>query len=215
LEEDNMSKKHIGIIVSGIVIMATLTGCVMSSGCLEWVGLAGEWKHDYDYCITITPDKTIYNMTLYLPVLMLKGEVHYLVFDAINKSKPSNWLCNVIDTEYGKMLRISADIIAPEYYSIKIRKETTHTINTKNPTGNEPLFYPRINDTDQSYNSYIYAEYNTSTDTNVVIYMGIQGSNERGVLGGTQLEQYEDKIGFYTIKGESHSWHVVNGIFRI
>lgn len=208
-----MSKKHLGIIVSGIVIMATLTGCVMSSGCLDL--FAGEWTHNYDYWVTITPNKTIYNITLFLPVPMLNGEVHYLVFDAINASKPSDWKCNIVDTEYGKMLRISADIITPDYHSIKIVEHTTHTINTKNPVGNEPIFYPRVNNTGRNYVTYIYADYNTSTDTKVVICMGIKGSNERGVLGGTQLEQYRDGIGFYTIEGESHDWHEDNGVLII
>ncbi len=142
---------------------------------------------------------------------MLNGKISSLVFEAINISKPADWICDIIDTEYGKMLRISAEVITPDYHSIEIRKKITYTINTENPVGNEPIFYPRLNDTGPSYVTHIYADYNTSTDTKVVIYMDIQGSNERGVLGATELEQYQDKIGFYTIEGESHGWHVVNG----
>ncbi|MBU4189901.1 MAG: hypothetical protein KJ886_02755 [Candidatus Thermoplasmatota archaeon] len=212
-----MNKKHIGIIVSGIVIMATLTGCVMSSGCLDW--FAGEWTNGYRYLFHIDTTDELNNVTLYIPALMVKGEIASIVKDINNdSSKPSDWVCEYIDTEHGKMLKISADTISAGYHSIWITLHNVdHTINTEKPVGNEPVFYPRFNETNNKFQTYLYTKYNTSQITTVEIYLFTKGSKHRTRVGIAPVEEgrsYDEQIE-KELTGEQHNWYIVDGDFTI
>jgi len=207
-----MNKKHIGIIISGIVIVATLTGCVMSSGCLDL--FTGEWSNNYYYLFYIDTTDELHNVTVYIPALMVKGEIASIVKDINNdSSKPSDWVCEYIDTEHGKMLKISADTISAGYHSILIEQKVKHIINTENPVGNEPVFYPRFNETNNKFQTYLYAKYNTSQITTVEIYLRIEGGKHRsgGFIGPVDELRYYDEQIEKELTGEQHNWYIADG----
>jgi hypothetical protein len=202
-----MNKKLIGIILSlGIVVVA----CVASSGCLDW--FAGEWDSSYRYWVDIKNSEDIYNTTIQLPIPIKDG---IMLFDANDiTDKPSDWICEMIDTEHGKMLKISANVITSGYHSLMVRKKTYHEINIDNPTGNEPLLCPRFNVSDNNFQSYIYINYTTASDTNLTIHIDFAGSKNRGILGAIECRWYSDNIE-HTISNKVDGWQVVKGYLEI
>jgi hypothetical protein len=209
-----MSKNHLKIIVaiSVIVVCTASIGYIAYSGVqIDW--LAGKWDNHYTYQIEIETDKPLYNVTLYLPILMKGEAVPDVVDDMIDELSGENWSCNIVETEYGKMLKMSIDTIVVGSFVV-VRKEVKYIINTKDPVGKEPIFYPRLNETTTNYQTCIYGNYNTSLDTNFTIRLYFSGWKDRGVLGAIQIKKYTDTIETKII-GESHGWHVVNGILKV
>ncbi|MCG2826168.1 MAG: hypothetical protein L6265_06210 [Thermoplasmatales archaeon] len=220
-----MNKKHIKIIaeITVIIVCTASIGYIAYSGVwVEWI--TGEWRNEYDFFISLYPKEPVYNVTLYLPILMVKGEVSSLMFQM---DYPSNWTWNITETEHGKMLKISADFISVEGNTIRIRVKTGHVVNTQNPVGNEPVLYPRYNETPTEheieitakyeYQSYMYAEYNTSTTNKLSVGIWMEGSKYRTYslpYPGSQGASYTDRI-YYTIIGGSQGWHAVNGTLQI
>lgn len=208
-----MNKKHIKIIaaISVIVVCTASVGYIAYSGVWkDWV--AGECESRYAYRIHISSTRDIYNVTLYIPFPMKNGEMSssLLVDETVNKLSEENWTAEIIDTEHGKMLKISADT-PPRGIYIVIHKEVKHVINTKKPVGNEPVLNPRFNDTGNEYKSYIYADYNTSLDNKLDINISMSGVNYRGEFGVS--EYYKDQV-WCEIDGETHTWYIVNGTLK-
>ena len=215
-----MSKKHIGIIaIASVVIVCTASiGYIAYSGVWkDWI--AGEWKNSYDFSIFLGTTENVYNVTLYLPLLMINDEVSPLMYEI---DYPSNWTWNITDTEYGKMLKISAEIITAGGYSISAQKNVTSTINTRNPVENEPILHPISNFTEvnkytdplvtiATYQSCIYANYNSSDTGELSIHIRFSGKHYRETLmwDGIQCDLYRQTI-YYTIYGGAHMWHMVN-----
>ena len=217
-----MNKKHIGIIAiaSVIVICTASIGYIAYSGVWrDWV--AGEWKNSYDFSISFGTTENLYNVTLYLPILMVNDEVDSLMFEI---DYPSNWTWNITDTEYGKMLKISTDIMPAGGCRMEIvNKVANHLINAKNPVGNEPVLYPRLNETSvkhgemesakYEYTSKIYAEYNASSENLLNIEIWVGGGKIRPVLNAYDASSYGDKIDCF-VNG-SGIWYTVNGTLKI
>lgn len=202
-----MSKKLGGIILSlGIVVIA----CVASSGCLDWFKET-PMDHTYYYEVRIGCDQTIYNVTVYLPIPMVNGVIHSIM----NKTAYP-----IIDTEHGKMLKISLDVVelgTQKGFDLKLEMDVDKYINAKNPREGEPLLYPRFNESDSPssvdeftlwyrYSSYIYASYNSSSETSVYVLAALSGSNTKGDWG----ESYDDDAEAKLI-GENNSWQIAKG----
>ncbi|MDM7918707.1 MAG: hypothetical protein QUS12_06020, partial [Methanosarcina sp.] len=64
----------------------------------------------YDYGITITSNRTLHNVTLYLPVPVFENEseVGLEIVNGDYYNKPSDWNLSLENTEYGLMLKIEA-----------------------------------------------------------------------------------------------------------
>ena len=79
------------------------------------------YTSEYHYEITLETDSTLYNVTFYLPLPVFEQEskIGYEIVGG-NASKPDDWDCHIIETEHGKMLKISADKIAPEFHSLPV-----------------------------------------------------------------------------------------------
>jgi hypothetical protein len=130
----NSTMKYLGI---GILVAVVL--------------VAGFWiyhTHDlyektysskYNYEITLETDSVLNNVTLYLPLPVCRGESD--IGDQISDVtvwetfgiKPSDWEVGVTETEYGKMLKISADKISPEFHSLPVP-----VLPIPLPSGEEP-----------------------------------------------------------------------------
>lgn len=107
-----------------------------------------------------------------------------------------------------------------------VTETVNRTIDTKEPIGNEPVLQPKFNliesedknrvptpeNIDPQYYDYegrIFAEYETSSDADVEIYVSLYGINEVWILGWTSNE-YRDTMGI-TLIGSQEGWTPVNG----
>jgi hypothetical protein len=182
------------------------------------------------YRVEIDTDSVLHNVTLYLPLPVL-GESLGIGDEIIagNASKPDDWDCSIIETEHGKMLKITAEKIAPELIlnEINVQLPVDHEINTKDPIGNEPLLLPMYNVTKitcdfpfpneqdaqvncYSYESRVYVDYESSPDAEVSIYIDIDltGRNDWWVYGWSG-NNYRNKVNL-TSSGR-HGWCVALG----
>lgn len=207
--EEKMSKKRIITVASLAVVCVVVLGIFASEIWVEW--FAGKWTNRYSYWFYIDCDADLYNVTLYIPILMAKGEISQIT-NEIFQSMPSNWTAGLMDTEYGKMVKISASTIYAGYYSVQ-GANYVGDINVEKPTESEPVLQPRVNDTGTTYKSYLYATYNTLANTKLTISIRIRGEKERGIGAAIDIRGYEDAINC-TIIGESSGWHVVDGVLE-
>ncbi len=218
-----MNKKYIGI----IAVISILIVCTASVGYIAYrIGSAvwkdrfdTEWENEYGYELKYSATDELYNISLYLPIPMKDGEPHSLANEMANRFSEENWTSEIIDTERGKMLKISREKISKDTLTLGVffilGKKTTHSIDTKNPMENEPLFSPRVNASSTNFQSYIYAIYNSSDDAKLTINITFQGGKHRGgIWGVTLMKYYRDEVN-YVIIGESDGWHLVNGTLEI
>ncbi len=108
---------------------------------------------------------------------------------------------------------------------ISVTLHADHDINTKNPIGNEPLLAPEYNLTPSSYDvpypegqtppkvgkyeSRVYADYISSPDAKISVYVILEGTNRWWVYGWS-FNKYTDQVET-TITGEQHGWSVMTG----
>lgn len=99
------------------------------------------YRSDYYYHVTLRTDSILYNVTLYVPLPVIEDESR--ISDEIvtgNASIPDEWDCSIVETEHGKMLKISVEKIAPEFRSLSVPIEP----------GEEPKAVPGENVSDAS-----------------------------------------------------------------
>lgn len=77
---------------------------------------------NYEYDITIESNRTLQNVTLYLPVPVFenKSEIGMETVNGDYYNKPSNWNLSLKDTEHGLMFKIEAAEIQPVYHSLPV-----------------------------------------------------------------------------------------------
>lgn len=86
------------------------------------------YRSEYHYGIRIQPDSVLHNITLFVPLPVFEEESkigdeiivgNYFIMGG-KFSKPDDWDCRIIETEHGKMLKINAEKIAPEFHSLPV-----------------------------------------------------------------------------------------------
>ena len=216
-----MNKKHIKIVA--VIIILTL---VIGGGlwwCLKIPGFISPIvSHDYYYKIRFATDIDLYNVTLYIPVSMLNEEVFPIITENDYK---------VVDTEHGKMIKITRDTVNSGVYGgieTKLGMKANHEINTKNPKGNEPLLCPRFNETfreggsepEESHNyydyqSYIYLTYNASYNASIYLNIWLRGANMHGAMMTWEGNAYSDEVIFELDSKNGNGWYMVNGTLSV
>lgn len=209
---------------------------------------------NYNFRITLTTDSKLENPTFIVPI---PSGNEALVNMAINESvrdffKPAQnsegWNISMIETEYGRMFKISAKEFVPQVHTnvelnpennlptgnnfsfttgnkeVSVSMATDHIIDTINATENEPLLSQKFNMTlsnngegppsyisqkTLSYDSIIYADYTSSPDAVVEVFVDLNGVNEWWA-GGSGFNSYHDRLGT-TFNGEKHGWYSVTG----
>ncbi len=94
-----------------VIFSLSIVGCVFNEP------VKGSERHEFRYFIGIdlgvgdrvVDGKPIHNVTLILPYPCLNGTP--LKLEIV--SKPRNWNVSIVDTPYGKMLKIEAEVIKP------------------------------------------------------------------------------------------------------
>jgi len=203
---------------------------------------------NYNFGIGLTTNSKLENPTFIVPI---PAGNDALVNMAINEStqKSDGWNISVIDTEYGKMLKISAKEFVPEVHEIiELDPDTNmptgnnfsftmgskdvsasvpanHIIDTLNATENEPLLSQKFNLTlshydepltpegispkKYNYDSIIYADYISSPNVTVEVFVELSGRNEWWA-GASTFNIYHERLGT-TLNGERHGWFSVTG----
>ncbi len=77
---------------------------------------------NYEYNINIESNRTLQNVTLYLPVPVFenKSKVGLGMVNGNYYNKPSNWNLSLEDTEYGLLFKVEANEIQPVYHSLPV-----------------------------------------------------------------------------------------------
>jgi len=154
-----------------------------------------------------------------------------------NTGNPDGWDLSMIETEHGKMLKISAIKIEPElhqeiglsppgfgqtddtmqgdvhsfmrgYKEFQASWTSGHVINITSTADIVPLLYPKFNLT-QKYESYIYADYTAAPKANIQVCVTLYGINQLWA-GNLVFNNYRDN--FCTeFTGKKHGWIPVTG----
>ncbi len=203
-------------------------------------------RSNYNFRISLTTNSRLENPTFIVPI---PAGNDALVNMAINEStqKSDGWNTSIIETEYGKMIKISAKEFVPEVHkNIELNPDTNmptgksfsitmgskevsssvaadHIIDTLNATGNEPLLSQKFNLTPShydepfpqegpkkyNYDSIIYADYISSPNATVEVFIEFSGRNEWWA-GGWTFNIYHERLGS-NLNGEKHGWFSVTG----
>jgi len=102
-----------GIIIIVVVVVVAGLWMYHTHGLYE-----NTYSSEYDYRVTIGTDSVLHNITLYLPLPVLEDKSK--VGDEIiagNALKVDGWDCSIVETEYGKMLKIRAKRMAPKFHT--------------------------------------------------------------------------------------------------
>lgn len=77
---------------------------------------------NYEYDITLESNRTLQNVTLYLPVPVFENEskVGLEMVNGDYYNKPSNWNLSLEDTEHGLMFKMETVEIKPVYHSLPV-----------------------------------------------------------------------------------------------
>ncbi|MFB6142609.1 MAG: hypothetical protein ABEJ30_04620 [Halorientalis sp.] len=103
------------VLVAVVAVVGVLTVGAAVYGFLQPEPSSVEHVHEYE--VAVEPNRTLTNVTLYLPVPVAGGES--VVGEAVAAGspgvvdRPGNWSYAVVDTEYGPMLRVTAPRIEP------------------------------------------------------------------------------------------------------
>lgn len=136
----------------------------------------------YGFTISLTTDSKLENPTFYVPIPALGNEITMANMAIDENARISDgWNLSIIETKYGKMLKISAKEFVPEVKKmvelqqpvpgqtgdiptgnsfsfirgdkyLSVSMVADHVIDTKNATKNEPLLSQKFNLTPSSYN---------------------------------------------------------------
>lgn len=192
----------------------------------------------YNFKIEVSTDSKLENLIFYLPLPVFKNESK-LGDEAIiqNTGNPEGWNLSMIETEHGKMLKITTIKIEPElhqeiglsppgfgqtddtlqgdvhsfmrgYKEFQVSWTSEHVINITNVTDNVPLLYPKFNLT-QKYESYIYADYTAAPDAKVEVCVTLYGMNQLWA-GGMAFNNYRDNF-CTNFTGKKQGWIPVTG----
>jgi hypothetical protein len=203
----------------------------------------------YNLRIALTTDSKLENPTFIVPIpvgneTLVNMAINNSVTDLFTSDqKPEGWNISIIETEYGKMFKISAKEFVPQVHTnvelnpendlptgnnysftsgdkeVSVSMVSDHFIDTKNATGTEPILSQKFNltisqpsaytENKLTYDSIIYADYTSSPDATVEVFVTLEGWNEWW-QGGAAYNKYYERLGT-TFKGEKHGWFSVPG----
>jgi len=180
------------------------------------------YQSSYTYTVEISPNATLKNMTLYLPLMALNN-TSAIGEDIIKNNFNNNdnsWNYSLIETEHGLMLSMKTDKINPTLHSRSTMIFPNRTIDTLDPLINDLVLRPKYNvkpTNDEGYSfrkqydyeSILYAEYETSPNAIVEITIMADGYNEWWIMG-CQENDYSDWMNVKLL-GPQKGWTKVDG----
>ena len=206
-----------------------MIGIVLMSGC---VNEDTTIRSHYTFSIEMTTNSTLENLTFIVPIPSNDTLVNMAINNSVHdfftpQQKADGWNLSIIETEYGKMFKITAKEFAPKTTTLVERDPKTdlptgknnrtstignsevsvtmiadHIIDTVNASENEPTL------SQKSSKSMIYADFTSSPNAYVEVFVNLEGWNEWWQGGGWNSNQYQDRLGT-AITGEKHGWFSV------
>lgn len=191
-------------------------------------------ESSYGYSVSLSTNTTLEDVTLMLPIPATEG--NGAVVKAVTEGRtetPTGWDVTVVDTEYGPMLRIRADVITAERqpdgrtystYGLSLSVPSPAEIDTKDPFGAEPLLRPRIDQQERpcpnqagpepdktcyNYESRAFVEYTAPAGAEVDLYIVSGGTNDL-TGAGRQFNRYYDRVTIY-MDGPQSGWTQAEG----
>lgn len=170
-------------------------------------------KSNYNFGISIYTDSRLENPTFYLPMPVFKNETLMVNMANMaiieNERKTDGWILSIIETKYGKMLKISAKEFVEVQKMVSVSMESDHIIDTINATENEPLLSQKFNQTQaEKYDNFIYADYAASSNAMVEVSITMSGVNQWWADSSTYDNSYNETL-VTTLTGENHGWFPV------
>jgi hypothetical protein len=204
-----------------------------------WVGKAYQTSlsSTYSYTCTITTDKPLSNVTLFLPLPADSSGNSPIVeqFSAQDiGGLPQDWTVILYDTGKATMVRITTPLIIPpagtipeKSYSIILSSEmrTDTVIDTRDPIKNSAFFRP-VRDLGEvscpsdsfavsgtphcyRYTTSLYADYRAQPNASVNISSTLTGNNSWKIFEPAS-NSYTTSIGL-RMSGDRHGWSTMNG----
>lgn len=157
-------------IVIALVTVAAVFGVLWTYHVNDLYEQSFSSQYRYQVDIDLEDGSSVNNLKLYVPLPSCNEES--IKEDFKNTTGPEDWELSTVDTEHGKMLKISAERIDAAYRSTPLPREpgeeptepinpnpnrtiqlnrvtktidSDEEINTANPQGNEPLLRPKYN----------------------------------------------------------------------
>ena len=212
---------------ASIFFLIVVVGIVLMSGC---VSEDATIMSNYMFRIAMTTNSTLENLTFIVPIpdndTLLNMAINDSVHSFTPQQKADGWNIRIIETEYGKMFKFTAKKFSPEVHKmIEVNPDTDlptgneasftrgdvevsismvadHIIDTVNASENEPTL------SQKSDKSMIYADYTSSPNASVEVFVNMEGMNQWMEGGGWRGNQYRDRLGT-TFSGEKHGWFSV------
>ncbi|MDO8726815.1 MAG: hypothetical protein Q7J35_12170 [Candidatus Methanoperedens sp.] len=189
-------------------------------------------RSHYTFSIEMTTNSTLENLTFIVPIPGNDTLVIMALDDSVHdfftpQQKADGWNISIIETEYGKMFKITAKEFAPQTTTlveldpktdlptgknnrtsiignreVSVTMIADHIIDTVNASENEPVLSQKSN------KSMIYADYTSSPNAYVEVFVNLEGGNEWWQGRGWAGNQYQDRLGT-AFTGEKHGWFSV------
>lgn len=189
---------------------------------------------EYGYSVTLATNATLSNVTLYLPYPATgDGSPFDAAFEgtAGNVSVPDGWRVAPIETEHGRMLRMTASEVPTrprsdghryETHTLRATVPADHDVDTVEPIGSEPLLRPASGfetvpcpnqgggpsgSTCHVYRSRLYAEYEAPVDADVDVFVTFGGYEDHG---SNRARWYSERV-VTRLEGSYDGWLEVVG----
>ncbi|MFB6309136.1 MAG: hypothetical protein ABEH35_07385 [Haloarculaceae archaeon] len=187
-------------------------------------------RSTYRYELAVRTDTQLRNVTFRVPVPSTGGgsRIGQALLGGIGE-RPAGWELSMVTTESGPMLQIRAGTIGPHNesagtvtQSARVLLPADRRIETRNPTGDEPLLRPRSSLVGISctaggdpvgcmaYEGRAYASYQTAAGANVTLEARITGENIWERDDELQRNAYVD-FQRLRLRGPSRGWHTTGG----
>jgi hypothetical protein len=197
---------------------------------------SGPVESEYGYSVTLATNATLSNVTLYLPY-PASADGGDAPFDAAFEGRaetvsvPGGWQVEPVETEHGRMLRVTATEMPTRRRSDGHRYETHtlsasvpagHDIDTVEPIGSEPLLRPAegfeavpcpnqggvpTRSTCHVFESRLYARYDAPANADVDVFVTSGGYED---LGGSRGRWYSERV-ITRLEGPRDGWVEVSG----
>lgn len=171
----SITRSVIAVMTPLIIVTVSIAAIVFLLFSMGGMSLDPSVMSKYDFKIEVSTDSKLENLTFYLPLPVFKNESK-LGDEAIiqNTGNPEGWNLSMIETEHGKMLKITTIMIEPElhqenglsppgfgqtedtlqgdvhsfmrgYKEFQVSWTSDRVINIENASDNVPLLYPKFN----------------------------------------------------------------------
>ncbi|MEN6443089.1 MAG: hypothetical protein ABFC71_04975 [Methanoregula sp.] len=193
----------------------------------------------YLYLIEINPDAPLYNVTFMVP-FPLGPSQNITNIENLNGNFPPyfmNYTQSIVDTENGKMIKITADTIEKQNYDVVEepvrlyqRFPVSNSIDSSFPLDHEPVLLPKFSLTPSScsdknyqrdligkmplncsvYGSKMYAAFDTVPTSQTTITVYLEGTRMISSSINPRREGYQDSIST-NIYGGADGWNSASG----